>query len=329
MKNLYLFIVVLFVSASSYAGQILTAISNKGNWNEKNTWNSNRIPNDGDTVIIPVGKEVVVNRNQNHKKDQLVIIVKGTLDLTDKGKLFLGDNSQILVYGQITGHGKNSSFIKIGDNEKFSGTEYAITGYAYADASTGVSPSGFKFGGTILPVKFVDFSVIPQSSSVLIRWSTAQETNSSYFEIQRSENGNDWVSIATVTAAGNSTVISNYSYTDRKTSAAQVMYYRIKQVDLDGQFTMTAVRTIKMQQAQAEVKVSAAGNNTVLVNFSQQVKSNVVIRLTSMTGQVISQQLVSNPAGQITFSAHNSLTGVYVVTISNGSNLMVSKQVLL
>jgi hypothetical protein len=48
-----------------------------------------------------------------------------------------------------------------------------------------------------------------------------------------------------------------------------------------------------------------------------------------MTGQVISQQQVSNPVGQVQFSAPNHNTGIYILTITDNKNMIVSKQVLL
>jgi hypothetical protein len=59
------------------------------------------------------------------------------------------------------------------------------------------------------------------------------------------------------------------------------------------------------------------------------VKSTVIIRLVSMSGQVIAQKSVSNPAGQVVFSTANTTTGVYVVNVTDGKDVKTSKQVLL
>jgi len=179
-----------------------------------------------------------------------------------------------------------------------------------------------------LPVKFVSFTVARKQDKVLVEWSTSQESNSSNFIVERSENGTSWTAIASVKAAGESSTLVNYSYTDKSINAP-VVYYRVKQVDIDGSSTYTTVRTIKADSTTTEVTIATASSKAVLVSFSQEVKSNVTIRLVSMSGQVIAQKNVSNPAGQVLFSVANMNTGVYVVNVTDGKELKTSKQVLL
>lgn len=96
--------------------------------------------------------------------------------------------------------------------------------------------SPFIFSG--LPVLFKNFEANCTNNGTLVSWSTASEFNSDYFELQRSANANDWTSVATIKAAGNSTTAHTYQQLDLN---GRTMYYRIKQVDLDGDFTFTNI----------------------------------------------------------------------------------------
>jgi hypothetical protein len=328
MKKFYLLSISLLVfSLTTFANPVITADNNAGKWKTNNTWDLNRKPKDGDTVIIPEGITVVLNNSQNLSSATLYVKVYGTLDI-DGGRLQMDNNSVVLVFpqGKIKGHGNSSEKITIGGTTKFSGNQANLIGPKIADNASGNS---FRDASSIeLPVKFVGFNVALQGKNVLVEWTTAEESNSSRFEIQRSEDGLNWNTISSVAAAGNSTTLLKYSYTDRNVTA-KIAYYRVRQVDLDEKFIYTSVRTIKTQSATQEIKISSALSNAVYVHFSEQVNDNVIVRLTSLSGVVAGQQVLSNPVGQVLIPAKSSLKGIYVVTVTNGRDLTVSKQVIL
>jgi hypothetical protein len=100
-------------------------------------------------------------------------------------------------------------------------------------------------------------------------------------------------------------------------------------VDIDGRFTITAVRTIKNENRDAEIKVNASSSNSIYVHFSEQVKENVVVRLISTTGQIVSQKTFDESVGQVVVAAQNTIKGIYIITATDGQNLKFSKQILL
>ena len=228
--------------------------------------------------------------------------------------------------------GNSSETLKIDGTNKYWGhIDNTWHGPAIADKTTGSSPLGFNLGSIVpLPVKFIGFDLTRQNSNVLLQWATAEEINSSYYEVQRSETGNDWTTITNIQAAGNSTLTNSYSYLDRNISA-QTVYYRIRQVDIDGKFAFTPVRMLRMENGttgNTEIKANAT-SNSIYVHFSQRVKANVVLRLISMSGQVVSQKILNEPTGQVIVPMDNTMKGIYVVTLTDGQNLKFSKQVLL
>jgi hypothetical protein len=288
------------------------------------------MPANGDTVIVPAGVSVLIDTDIDLGTDNIYLKVYGLLEL-DGGKLAVGANSTILLVGggRITSAGNSSEQIRIGGVLKYKGSEGAIVGAAFANSSTGSSPDGFtKQGMGILPVSFAGFNVARQNNAILIDWSTASESNSQYFEVQRSTDGTNWMTLSTVTAAGTSASLKSYAYTDRS-ATAPVLYYRIRQVDMDGRYLTTAIRTIKMTDTDTRVKIAAGSNNSLYLHFSATVKGTVSVKVLSLSGQVVSQSLLSNPVGQQLIAVNSNLKGMYMVMVTDGNGFQQAAQVIL
>jgi hypothetical protein len=92
----------------------------------------------------------------------------------------------------------------------------------------------FEITDNGLPVELSYFGGMAHLESNLIEWTTQSEYNSDYFSLERSFSGENWEEIAIISSAGNSTSEINYSYQDYELS--HLSYYRLKQVDIDGQY---------------------------------------------------------------------------------------------
>ena len=101
-----------------------------------------------------------------------------------------------------------------------------------------------------LPVELINFVVRKNDQGdALLNWSTASEMNSDRFEIELARgndafNHNNFVKIGSVNSGGNTTTEQHYSFTDAEALKQGVRYYRLKIIDLDGQFTYSPVRSV-------------------------------------------------------------------------------------
>jgi len=125
-------------------------------------------------------------------------------------------------------------------NSGSGGSPGAFATYAISDALANeyVVNSLTFTSPVVLPVLFTKFDAGCTNNGALVSWSTGSESNSNYFELQRSINGNDWTPVGTVKAAGNSSTGRTYQKLDLDGGKA---YYRIKQVDLEGNFIYTSI----------------------------------------------------------------------------------------
>lgn len=96
----------------------------------------------------------------------------------------------------------------------------------------------------ILSVELVDFEIINREAFNEIKWTTISETNNDYFEIDRSNDGHSWSSIAKIESIQNSRVEINYKYEDQEFKANSINYYRLKQTDLNGVETTLGIKAV-------------------------------------------------------------------------------------
>jgi hypothetical protein len=84
-----------------------------------------------------------------------------------------------------------------------------------------------------LPVELLDFSANKEDEKVLVKWSTASEINSDYFDILKSSDGNVFTSIGKINAAGTSNSIQEYDLNDAAPKKG-INYYKLQEFDKDG-----------------------------------------------------------------------------------------------
>ena len=86
-----------------------------------------------------------------------------------------------------------------------------------------------------LPVELLYFEGVRYPTFNNLKWATASEQNSSHFDIERSEDGEDWRVVGTKSSAGNSQSLINYFFLDYY-NQDNIVYYRLVQYDIDGQY---------------------------------------------------------------------------------------------
>lgn len=108
--------------------------------------------------------------------------------------------------------------------------------------------------GCILPVDYmyIESQYSKESNSAILIWATSKEWENSRFEIERSVGGiSDFVKLGEVQGMGWKDSITEYEYTDRNLPlTGGNIYYRIKQVDINGEFSLSKVMSVKVQGVQ-------------------------------------------------------------------------------
>jgi hypothetical protein len=157
-----------------------------------------------------------------------------------------------------------------------------------------------------LPVNLVSFYArLLQDNKVQVDWGTAGETNNDHFEIEHSQDGLDWASIGRVEAGGNTDAGQEYSFTDAAPYAG-LTYYRLKQVDRNGNSTFSKTLTMHTAEQQttavkaypnpanAFLFVEGAGQSITVFNMAGQ---QMPVRITAVSDSKTTLDLSSIPTG--------------------------------
>ena len=330
MKQIYTFtlLTLLALTAQSTPSRPVNSVTTYwGNWSLKGNWTLNRVPQSGDSIVIPAGYAIVFDKNASFTN--LYINVMGNLTLQKTMTLDNQSTVKVATGGQINAWGadRTTEIIVLGAVRKFDQTNAArFDGYGIANSASGIAPYGFSTNSS-LPVTFSSFYATKNSSDVLMSWSTAQEFNNNNFEIQRSTDGSNWTVIALVMGMGTSTTTTQYSYTDKNMTAATV-YYRIRQVDIDGKFEYSDVKTIRSNQAAAVAKIYAA-NNMVNVEFNAATEGTVTVRMLNTNGQLVAEQHFQQAQYRISMNNYGKGAGLYVIQVSDNMGWSESAKLIL
>lgn len=161
-------------------------------------------------------------------------------------------------------------------------------------------PSSATIGGIILPISWLSFNAVKQNNDALINWTVSNEESNDHYELLRSLNGFDFSPVATIAknAAGNG--VHDYVYTDRGITSLSVpvIYYRLKQVDIDGRSSYSEIRKINISLKTDRITIYpnpvTEGFYVVMPGLLQSTQKNIKLILTSSSGQVVQTRQISS-----------------------------------
>lgn len=166
---------------------------------------------------------------------------------------------------------------------------------------------------TTLPVTWLSFTGRKQGDVVVLDWSTATEQNTKDFEVEHSTNTQTWAILGTVNAAGNSNSPRNYTFTHNSPFKGNIYnYYRIKQRDLDGQFSYSRIVSLVYGEPGADLMVYPNPATTSLMVY---LSSDEEVRITNLAGATIWKSNL--PAGRHQISVAQFARGVYLLQVGN------------
>jgi hypothetical protein len=173
----------------------------------------------------------------------------------------------------------------------------------------------------ILPLTLLNFSAFYQGKNVSIAWQTAQEINTSYFNIERSEDGKTFSKIGSVAAKGNNTV-NNYSFVDNALpiiSSQKVFEYRIKMVDKDGHFTYSKIASVNLHAASSiSINPNPVKNILQVTGLSRSSVSNISI--TDISGKLVKRIAVESD--NYLFDLSSLSCGNYFIRIEDSEKII-------
>lgn len=168
-----------------------------------------------------------------------------------------------------------------------------------------------------LPLTLLNFTAsAPNAQGVQLQWTTTSETNTKHFEIEWNSNGQQFTNIATLPAAGNSSQTLHYNYLHSQPVSGN-NFYRLKMVDMDGQFTFSPVIVIKSDAALSSVKVFPNPVTDILQLYIQSEKRETIIySLYNADGKLITSKKAELIRGSnlLSWNLQHLIPGNYFLT---------------
>ncbi len=168
------------------------------------------------------------------------------------------EDAEVVSYNIYRATHLDSEFLFLGtvpatDSSYIDNSIHANSTYYYAATSIDVygRESGYSNIYTLepsasTPVELAIFTATSQDRCIMLEWSTKSESNNYGFEIERSENGDDFTVIGFVAGSGTSANPNLYQYIDEDVATGRY-YYRLRQVDLNNTHTYSQTIDIAVQ----------------------------------------------------------------------------------
>ncbi|TGE24308.1 T9SS type A sorting domain-containing protein [Hymenobacter aquaticus] len=139
-----------------------------------------------------------------------------------------------------------TAWAAVGSAQNATGT---ATSRSFSFATAALGRLTVSSAAAPLPVELTRFTAETQGADALLRWATASEKNNDRFEVEASPDGRTFRRIGQVPGYGSSTQPHQYQLVDPVIAryAANPVYYRLRQVDLDGTFSYSPVRTVAVR----------------------------------------------------------------------------------
>lgn len=187
------------------------------------------------------------------------------------------------------------------------------------------------FGGAVLPVTLAEFYAEQKEETIQLHWNTLSESNNDFFSLEKSMNGIDFCEIGKIMGHGNSNDPLSYLFTDQDPHQG-INYYRLKQVDFDGQYTYSQI-------IQAEMRPASSANVFV---YPVPADEMVHVRLNGLDAELVEYTLadvngktclagkynLSDSDSDFSISTSQFQGGLYFLTIRSKTHVIVRKIIL-
>uniref|UniRef100_A0A7V3E787 T9SS type A sorting domain-containing protein n=1 Tax=Ignavibacterium album TaxID=591197 RepID=A0A7V3E787_9BACT len=252
------------------------------------------------------------------------------------------------IYLLINNIYDSTSSTRLGDYRSFIGSgpynftpgstlnvAFAIAvGTNLADLQASADAAAFKYNNYILPVELTSFTAsVNLNGDVELHWTTSTEINNHGFEVERKTENSDFAPVGFVKGNGTTTEQKVYSFTDKKLEPGRY-YYRLKQIDYNGQFEysqVVEVYILKITEFSLEQNYPNPFNPSTKISWQSPVASHQTLKIYDLLGNEIATLVDEyREAGRynVEFDASNLASGLYIYKLTAGSFTSSKKMVI-
>lgn len=206
-------------------------------------------------------------------------------------------------------------------------TSLTIRLYGYgATTTTGtLTVDEIAIKSTVLPVELAHFTGEKMDASSLLEWATYSEVNNAYYEVEHSTDGKEFSIVKQVEGAGNSNDYNTYS-TIHENPEVGANYYRLRQVDFDGQYTYSDIVMVEHKAVlAADVKVFPNPVVDWVKIELPQLEADAIVAVYNANGQLMRKMIINSFDNVLSLEVMNWTNGQYFIQIET-NNQVITKQ---
>ena len=172
--------------------------------------------------------------------------------------------------------------------------------------------------GSSLPVDFLEFNANRvEERKVALNWKTQSEINNDYFVIERKTENSQYSEILTKNSVENSIYTTNYDLFDEN-APLENLYYRLSQVDLDGNREVLDEKFVEIQLANKLIAYPNPSTNELEIR-SDYIFAIQDVEIVDISGKSVLDKIEMNQLNSSTLKLYTGelIQGVYYVKIKN------------
>ncbi len=173
-----------------------------------------------------------------------------------------------------------------------------------------------------LPVALARFTAVAAHPNAQLRWLTASEQNNDQFVVERSFDGTLFTTLGSVRGQRESAKPTDYEFVDanvaRLVAPGKLVYYRLRQVDLDGTSTYSPVRTIVFGAKGAVTLYPNPAGQLATLDLSSLTNEDYAVQVLDLTGRQVAAYSLPG-AAQHPLDLQRLAAGTYMVRVRGGA----------
>lgn len=281
-------------------------------------------------MATSTSNSMTLNWTSGSGENRMVVVKKGSNVMASPADLSVYPANNVFRSGAQIAIGEYVVYAGAGSNVTVTGLTagdvYYYKVFEYNGSAAPVYNTGSVLSGSVatvtLPVTWLYFNATQKSDAILLTWGTAAETNSKYFVVERSSNGNDYQEAGRVAASGNSAGDQHYSFRDI-VPAQQKWFYRLKQTDIDGAFTYSKIVLVQTaEQATARLQPNPV-QSTVRIQLPD-ITQKAALTIYNAAGVLMFRLIISNMQA---VNVQQLPAGMYYLQVKQGERLFNLKMI--
>jgi hypothetical protein len=204
-----------------------------------------------------------------------------------------------------------------------------VTNYANVPQQISLSSSSTNTATTDcsivpLPIELENFEVTQAGMQVELNWATGSETDNDYFDVEKTQDGTKWEFVAKINGFGNSNNEKHYTTEDNHPYIG-TSYYRLKQVDQNGNFKYSPVKSVQFEGDNAILIFPQPASHFVNVSWNG---FNGKLLYSDFSGKTIQIPTEKKDNGQYQLDVSNLNKGVYFIKFLDAGSVSIKKLIV-